>query len=91
MAKSAPARRSRRPAVEPLALSAADVALLLGVSTRQVYQWDRQGLLGPEPVKMSDRITRWDRSEIERWWSACRGAGRPIHRGEWLQTHEVHI
>jgi predicted DNA-binding transcriptional regulator AlpA len=69
--------------VDPLCLSAADVGRLLGISTRQVWNWDASGALGPAPTKMSERITRWDRSEIESWWAACRREGRRIGRREW--------
>lgn len=66
-----------------LALSASDVAILLGISTRQVWAWDAGGQLGPAPVRLSERISRWDHSEVVEWWSACRREGRRIGRREW--------
>jgi predicted DNA-binding transcriptional regulator AlpA len=74
--------------VQPLALSATDLGRLLSISVRQVWTWDSTGLLGPAPLKLSERISRWDRSEIERWWAACRAAGRRIGRREWLAMRE---
>ncbi len=70
--------------LEPLCLSAADVGKLLGISARQVYAWHAAGTLGPVPVSLSERVTRWDRREIEAWWNTCRAAGRRIGRAEWL-------
>jgi len=82
----APARCTcrRKPTIDPLALSAADIGRLLGVSQRQIYAWHAAGTLGPVPVSLSERVTRWDRREIEAWWLACRAAGRPITRSEWI-------
>jgi len=72
----------------PLALSAADLATMLGVSVRQIWQWDANGGIGPAPVKLSERVTRWDRRECEAWWDACRAAGRRIGRREWQTMRE---
>jgi len=69
--------------VQSLALSAADVAAILSVSTRQIWAWHAAGTLGPVPIKLSERMSRWDRVEVESWWAACREAGRPIRRSEW--------
>jgi predicted DNA-binding transcriptional regulator AlpA len=68
---------------EHLAISAKHVADLLDVSTRQIWSMHQSGTLGPAPVKLSDRLARWDRSEVESWWQACREAGRNIGRQEW--------
>ena len=78
-----------RAALEPIALSAADIGRLLGVSQRQVYSWHAAGMLGPVPVSLSERVTRWDRAEVEAWWAACRAAGRCIGRREWLKREEA--
>lgn len=67
-----------------LALSAKDVAHLLGVSTRQIWSMNSSGQIGPAPIKLSPRTTRWDRREVEAWWCASREDGRPITRSEWL-------
>ena len=77
-------RQSRRPAVEPLAVSAADVARMLSVSVRQIWAMHSAGTLGPTAISLSPRLTRWDRLEIEAWWAACRAAGRTVPRAEWL-------
>ena len=71
-------------AVQTLALSAADLAQMLGVSSRQIYTWHATGTLGPVPVVLSARVTRWDAKEVADWWTACRAAGRRIGRREWL-------
>ena len=70
---------------EPLAISAKHVADLLDVSTRQVWAMHASGSLGPPPIKLSDRLSRWDSGEIEAWWKACRAAGRIIGRQEWIR------
>jgi len=72
--------------IEALALSASDLAALLGVSVRQIWSMHSAGTLGPVPVSLGQRLARWDRAEIEAWWAACRAAGRPIPRAEWLRT-----
>jgi len=74
--------------ITPMALSAADLAVLLGVSTRQIWSWDSGGGLGPAAVKLSERVTRWDRAEVEAWWTACRREGRRIGRREWAAMRE---
>lgn len=68
---------------DALALSARDLARLLSISLRTVWQWDADGRLGPVATTLSPRCTRWDRAEIEMWWAACRQEGRLITRGEW--------
>ncbi len=74
--------------LQPLCVSAADVGRLLSISPRQVYAMHSNGTLGPVPVSLSERLTRWDRSEIEEWWVATKAAGRPIPRTEWLRRQE---
>jgi len=71
-----------------LALSAKDVAAMLSVSTRQLYSWHAAETLGPTPLALGPRCTRWDRREIEAWWQASHKAGRPIPRTEWLRRRE---
>jgi len=68
-----------------LAISAKHVADLLDVSTRQVWAMHANGTLGPSPIKLSDRLSRWDSGEIEAWWKACRASGRIIGRREWIR------
>ena len=74
-----------KPALQPLAYRASDVGALLSVSTRQVWAMHAAGSLGPSPISLSDRLTRWDAAEIQNWWDACRTAGRRIGREEWLK------
>lgn len=69
--------------IEPLALSAADVGALLGVSARTVWSMHASGTLGPAPTSLGPRLARWDLAEIESWWAACKAAGRPVTRREW--------
>jgi len=75
-------------AIEPIAISAADVGQLLGISKRMVWSMHRAGTLGPVPLKLSDRVTRWDAAEVREWWRFQCEAGRPIPRVEWLARVE---
>jgi len=70
---------------DSIALSAHDLARMLSVSVRTVWQWDADGRLGPVPTRLSERCSRWDRAEIESWWSLCRREGRRIDRAEWVR------
>ena len=83
------AREQNSGVLRPLCLSAADVGRLLSISPRQVYAMHTNGILGPVPVSLSERLTRWDRAEIEAWWAATRAAGRPIARAEWLRQQKT--
>ncbi|MDI9433661.1 MAG: hypothetical protein QM570_18255 [Planctomycetota bacterium] len=67
-----------------MALSAKAVGGLLGISARQVWSMHASGTLGPSPTALGQRLSRWDRAEIESWWAACKSAGRPVTRREWL-------
>ena len=66
-----------------LLLTVADMARLLGISTRSVWRLTRAGRC-PKPVRLG-RATRWRRREVEAWVSeGCRMenlASRPIGRG----------
>lgn len=44
-------------------LRAWDVAKLLGVSIPTVWRWTREGKL-PQPMKITQRITVWRKTEI---------------------------
>lgn len=44
-------------------LRAWDVAKLLGISVPTVWRWAREGKL-PKPMKISQRITVWKKTEI---------------------------
>lgn len=52
----------------PLALTASEVAQLLGVSRAHVWRLHKAGKL-PEPVRLG-RAVRWSRTEIESWLTA---------------------
>jgi len=51
-----------------IALAAADVARLLGISERHLWTLHSSGRL-PRPVKLG-RSVRWNRSELQRWLDA---------------------
>lgn len=72
--------------VEPLAFSANDLAALLSVSVRQIWSMHQAGSLGPAPLRLGTRLSRWDRKEIEQWWQASKIVGRPISRNEWQRV-----
>lgn len=78
-----------RSSVEPMALSANDLAILLSVSVRQIWSMHQAGTLGPAPLCLGTRLSRWDRKEVDQWWAASKAAGRPIPRVEWLRRREV--
>lgn len=68
--------------IERLLWSAADLAVVLGVDRSTVWAWDSSGKLGPMPVKVGAKFTRWRRREIETWIAeGCPG------RGKWVQEH----
>jgi predicted DNA-binding transcriptional regulator AlpA len=73
----------------PLAISAAEVGAMLGVSAKTVWAMDASGTIGPAPVKLSDRVTRWDAAELREWWSLCLAEGRRIGRQEWRRRRDA--
>lgn len=68
---------------KPLALSAEEVAKLLGVSERHVWSLNSSGKL-PKPIRLG-RAVRWSADELRMWllagaprrehWEAIRDAG----------------
>jgi predicted DNA-binding transcriptional regulator AlpA len=54
-------------------LSRAQVAELLQISTRTVARMEASGRL-PAPIKVTDRIRRWDDNAIERFLASRTGA-----------------
>ena len=78
-----------KPGVEPLAFSANDLAVLFSVSVRQIWSMHQVGSLGPSPLRLGPRLSRWDRKEVEQWWYASKTVGRPISRNEWLRRPDV--
>ena len=75
-------------APEPIGLTAAEAAALLGVSESHFYTLHKSERLGPLPVRMG-RAVRWPRQELIDWfnagspprsrWQALRHS--PRHRG----------
>jgi predicted DNA-binding transcriptional regulator AlpA len=63
---------------ERLALPAADVAKLLGISERHLWSMHSTGRLGPRPVAFG-RAKRWRIDELRAWLDA----GAPP-RDKWL-------
>jgi predicted DNA-binding transcriptional regulator AlpA len=55
--------------VEPVAVDDEGAAALLGLSRRGFQDFDRRGLIGPQPVKLG-RAKRWPVDELRRWVAA---------------------
>jgi len=53
----------------PVMIAARDVARLLSVSERTIWQWAADGHL-PRPVKIG-RVVRWHRQTIDAWAAAA--------------------
>lgn len=65
-----------------LAISARELAEMLGVSLRQVWRLNSAGRL-PKPVRLGGSV-RWDRDEILRWFrDGC------LDRRTWEARKEV--
>jgi predicted DNA-binding transcriptional regulator AlpA len=73
---------------EKLAISAQSISAMLDISVRTFWNMHQNGTLGPVPISLSERVTRWDSDEVREWWKACRTAGRLITRNEWLRMRE---
>lgn len=52
-----------------LVLTARELAMLLGISERHLWSMNRNGRLGPEPIRFG-KVARWTRSSIEAWLEA---------------------
>jgi len=61
-------QKSENPVGVPIALSADEVALLLGISRAHVWRLASSGRL-PRPVRFG-RAVRWDRRNIQDWLAA---------------------
>ena len=55
--------------LESIGLTAADAAVLLGISESHFYCLHKTGRLGPLPVRMG-RAVRWSRQELVEWFNA---------------------
>ena len=51
-----------------MAVSARDLAVMLGVSLRQVWRLNSAGKL-PKPIRLGGSV-RWNRAEIHQWFEA---------------------
>jgi len=78
LAESGQLNRGNQIAVEPIGLTAADAAVLLGISESHFYCLHKTGRLGPLPVRMG-RAVRWSRQELVEWFNR----GSPS-RSQWL-------
>ena len=54
--------------LQPVALSARQVAQLLGVSTSTIWRWRRDDPDFPKPKKLGGHTVRWQRSDIEAYF-----------------------
>lgn len=61
-------RQKDKPETECLALPAAHVAKLLGISERHLWALNSSGWL-PRPVRFG-RAVRWNRAELQAWLDA---------------------
>lgn len=65
-----------------LAVSARQLAEMLGVSLRQIWRLNSAGKL-PKPIRLGGSV-RWDRAEVQEWFEA----GCPDRR-TWQARKEV--
>ena len=65
------------------AVNAAQAAKILGISRTLLYQMNSSGRLGPMPIKLSSRCTRWSVNELVQWVDA----GCPARR-QWLSSEK---
>jgi len=59
-------QKKARSVQEALAISARELAQMLGVSLRQIWRLNASGKL-PRPLRLGGSV-RWDRDEILRWF-----------------------
>lgn len=66
-------------AIEPDRLTATDAELarMMGISARHLWNMDRDGRIGPTPLKLG-KSRRWNLSDVRAWLDA----GAPS-RAEW--------
>jgi len=69
--------------IEPLLLSAAKAAHLLGISRAHFYSMHSSGTLGPQPMRLGGRVL-WSIDELKRWVDAdC------PQRQKWVQIRRT--
>jgi prophage regulatory protein len=61
-------QREARNTREVLAISARDLAKLLGISLRQCWRLNSAGRL-PRPIRLGGSV-RWKRAEVQQWFEA---------------------
>jgi len=71
---------TQQPALAPIALSAEQVAELLGVSRAHIWRMLQRGQL-PAPARLG-RLSRWDRRTVEAWLAAGAPAARHDEKRE---------
>ncbi len=54
---------------DPLVATDSELAQLLGVSPRHIWNLDRNGKIGPSPVYLG-KSRRWSREEVRQWLAA---------------------
>jgi predicted DNA-binding transcriptional regulator AlpA len=69
-------------ASERLAVPAADVAKLLGISQRHLWALHSSGRLGPLPIRFG-RAVRWNLAELQAWIDAD-----APERSKWLAQRQ---
>ncbi len=80
--KTAMDQRPRMPSQQVLAISARELAEMLGISLRQAWRLNAAGKL-PMPIRLGGSV-RWNRQEIMDWFRAgCPG------RKVWETTREA--
>jgi predicted DNA-binding transcriptional regulator AlpA len=76
-------RPKSAPALEPMLLSARDLAAMLGVGLRTLRAMDTGGRI-PAPLRLSPGCVRWRLDEIRSWLRA----GAP-DRATWLRLRDA--
>lgn len=69
--------------IEPLLLSAKNVALMLGVSERYFHDLNKAGTIGPLPFRKFKNRILWNKRELDAWVTA----GCP-NREQWMKIKE---
>jgi predicted DNA-binding transcriptional regulator AlpA len=78
-----PPADGNRPALEPLLLSARDLAAMLGVGLRTLRAMDAGGRI-PAPLRLSPGCVRWRYAEILDWLRV----GAP-NRSTWVRIRDA--
>lgn len=76
---------TKSPEREPLAVSEAQAAQLIGVSARTLFNWRANGT-GPRAIRVGGRIL-YAVDEIRRWLSAA--SEQPVQQADLMRTGGV--